>query len=79
MWGSAVPVDPGAHTVTATATGHKAWEMKIAVSEAGTTSTVKVPALEQQTTAAVTPVVAPTAGPIALRAERGTGGRVRAW
>lgn len=45
-WGSAVPVDPGAHTIVARATGYKTWEMKVEVRVAGAVSTIKVPELE---------------------------------
>lgn len=43
--GSALPVDPGEHVITAAAPGKKAWTAKVTVAP-GATSTVTVPALE---------------------------------
>lgn len=45
-WGSAVPIDPGEHVVTATAPGKKTWTLKVVVKPGAHTSTVDVPALE---------------------------------
>jgi len=45
-WGDAVPVDPGLHTVRATAPGHLPWETKVTSAEPGATAKVEVPALE---------------------------------
>jgi len=60
--GTPIPVDPGNHTVRATAPGMKAWESVVATAGEGATATVTVPALEREPTAvvAITPVpVAP--------------------
>lgn len=51
VWGSAVPVDPGAHVVVAKAPGKKTWNMRVELSEAQTT-VVDIPALEDETAAA---------------------------
>ena len=53
-WGSAIPVDPGEHTITATATGKKEWSAKINVS-AREASIVKLPILEDAPVAAPPP------------------------
>jgi hypothetical protein len=45
-WGMAVPVDPGDHTVDATAAHFKPWSTKLTVSKDPTTTTVTVPVLE---------------------------------
>jgi len=45
-WGVAVPVDPGDHTVEATAAHFKPWSTKLSVSKDAATTTVAVPALE---------------------------------
>lgn len=45
-WGVAVPVDPGDHTVEATAPRFVSWSTKITVGKEGTTTTISVPALE---------------------------------
>jgi hypothetical protein len=46
LLGSAVPVDPGEHEVTATAPGKKPWKMKIVVKPEGHLATVSVPSLD---------------------------------
>jgi hypothetical protein len=56
LWGTALPVDPGAHVISATATGKAPWETRVEVKEPGQTLTVEVPAL----TDAATPEPVPT-------------------
>jgi serine/threonine-protein kinase len=46
LWGSAMPVDAGAHTVEATAPGYKTWKQQVDVSDGSPPVTVEVPALE---------------------------------
>jgi hypothetical protein len=58
LWGTAVPVDPGKHVVTATAPGRRAWEQSLDLSEPGQTLALSVPVLE-----GAPPVAAPTAPP----------------
>ncbi len=55
-WGTAIPVDPGAHAVNARAPGHTEWTTSVTLVEAQQVS-VSVPALEA--VAAPVPVVAP--------------------
>lgn len=43
--GSAAPVDPGEHTVEATAPGKKTWHQAVRVDQAGVTVTVEIPPL----------------------------------
>jgi hypothetical protein len=45
-WGAPIPVDTGAHTISAKATGFKEWTSTIDVAHDGVESTVVVPALE---------------------------------
>lgn len=56
-WGSAVPIDPGEHVVTASAPGKKTWTLKVVVKPGAHTSTVDVPALEaDEATATAAPI-----------------------
>jgi hypothetical protein len=45
-WGTAIPVDPGAHLVAAAAPGHKRWESTVDVAHEGLDLVVTVPPLE---------------------------------
>jgi hypothetical protein len=45
-WGSAIPVDPGEHRISATATYYRPWATTLTASEPGKTYTVEVPAGE---------------------------------
>ncbi|APR86720.1 hypothetical protein A7982_12069 [Minicystis rosea] len=66
-----VPVDPGAHTITVTATGKKPFQQSVRALEGGTVE-VTVPALENEASAAPAPVpVTPTPEP----ASSGLGGQ----
>jgi hypothetical protein len=67
LFGVAVPVDPGAHTIDAKAPGKKAWHDVVQVGPEGAQITVNVPALAVDDTApppvvSVAPVVAVPAG-----------------
>jgi len=57
QWGTAVPIDPGTYTVTATATGKKPWRGNVTIGSDGTTGTLSVPPLED---------APPEAAPVAL-------------
>jgi serine/threonine-protein kinase len=56
VWGSAVPVDPGQHTISASAPGHQSWESSVTVRE-GNPSSVIVPQLTPSPTVAPQAVV----------------------
>jgi len=59
LWGTAVPVDPGAHEIVASAKGKKEWRARIAIAGDARSQTIHVPALEDDAHAAVVaPVVA---------------------
>ncbi|MDP9003009.1 MAG: hypothetical protein M3O46_23195 [Myxococcota bacterium] len=45
-WGSAIPVDPGAHAVEASAAGYKPWTTNVDVARDGAQLTVSVPPLD---------------------------------
>jgi serine/threonine-protein kinase len=46
LWGTATPVDPGAHSLSATAPGRKPWTQKVVVPADGSTTILNVPELE---------------------------------
>ena len=56
-WGTPVPVDPGEHTITATAPGTRPRELKVTVMSDGQTLSVHLPAAE------AVPAVGPAASP----------------
>jgi serine/threonine-protein kinase len=64
-WGSAVPVDPGTHPVTASAPGRQPWSAMVQISPNGAAQSVHVPVLEASPTEAPmpTPIAAPLARP----------------
>jgi len=62
MWGSAVPVDPGQHTVTAKAPRNKTWTKTFDVGPDGVKVAVVVPLLEAEP-AGAPPAAAPQASP----------------
>jgi len=64
-WGTAVPVDPGAHLVEATAPGKKAWTTRVEVPAKAATIAVAVAPLEDnpEATQAAVPVPPTTPGP----------------
>lgn len=70
-WGSPVPVDPGVHTVEASAPQRKAWSQKITVEQGPGQSIVQVPELQSAlppsapAVAAVVPQPAPAPQPAA--------------
>ena len=45
VFGTPIPLDPGAHVLSATAAGKEAWESKIVLKDPGQTVTVEIPAL----------------------------------
>jgi hypothetical protein len=74
-FGTAVPVDPGAHVVEATAPGKKAWSTRVQVPPNAATIAVTVPALEDDASAHIAkPPTAPsTDTPQAASAAASTG------
>jgi hypothetical protein len=61
-WGTAVPVDPGTHTVTARAPGRKPWQTAVTVVDGVQPVKVTVPLLEPETASPPQPPP-PAAGP----------------
>lgn len=47
LWGTLVPVDPGAHTITATAPGRRPFEITVTLDGPGDKEVVEIPALAQ--------------------------------
>jgi hypothetical protein len=76
-WGAAIPIDPGAHTIEATAAGHKPWHGQVSVEGAGVQSSIEVPPLEIEPAIAPGPVVPPSPPPAdgAVRPEPAIMGR----
>lgn len=61
VWGSAVPLDPGVHTIAAKAAGRKPWSQAIQIAPAGGTVQLAVPDLAPADSApAPTPTPEPT-------------------
>ncbi len=58
VFGTPIPLDPGAHLISATAPGKESWESKIILKDPGQTLTVEVPTLldKKPGAAAVTPL-----------------------
>lgn len=75
-WGSALPVDPGTHSIEASAPGKIAWSTTVEVSEEARSSTVTVPVL-QDVPAAPPPAFPPGEQPEAPPENR-SGARVTA-
>lgn len=72
--GTALPVDPGAHTLTASAPGHEPWSSSITVAARPGTTTVRVPALTLTPVAAPPPPPTPAASAAAAPAPRAAEG-----
>lgn len=54
-WGTALPVDPGRHVITAKAPGHATWQRTVTIEGEGETVTVTIPALLASDPAAPAP------------------------
>lgn len=72
MWDTGVPVDPGKHTVVATAPGFKTWTGSIEVPAKPGDTELAVPALEKSAAASPEPAAAQEAG----ASSRGSGRRL---
>jgi hypothetical protein len=59
--GSAIPVDPGPHTIQATAAGKKPWSGNVVAEKGPASQTVTIPPLADEAPAATAPAPAPTA------------------
>jgi tetratricopeptide (TPR) repeat protein len=82
VWGTAVPVDPGDHTIEASAPGKKPFSSRVTVASSAATR-VEIPALEDASPGvAPTPIPAPTPTPapvttVNASADRSTGSTQR--
>ncbi len=59
-WGTALPVDPGIHTITAEAPGRKPWSTTAETKGPGTTVTLTIPALEAAPASSAGAAASPT-------------------
>jgi serine/threonine-protein kinase len=64
-WGAPLPIDTGSHAIDASAPGHKAWALRVEVTQDASSATVTVPALEAAPVEA-SPPSSPTAQPAGL-------------
>jgi hypothetical protein len=64
IWNTAVPVDPGAHRVSASAPGRVAWSTTVDVVGEGKTASIEVPKLELAPVAAASSASPPLAAPV---------------
>jgi hypothetical protein len=71
VFGTSLPVDPGAHTITVSAPGHRAWKTTAQASE-GATITVTIPALKEDQAAG--PIASGTTTALAAGAAANGGG-----
>jgi serine/threonine-protein kinase len=84
QWAEALPVDPGQHTITATAQGKRPWKTIIEVAPAGGSAKVIIPALDDEPTpppapaAAAAPASAPGAAAPPASSGDSSGARVTA-
>ena len=63
LWNTAIPVDPGTHTVEASAAGKKPWSTSVEVGAGPRHESVVVPALEDAPVAPPPPVAVPVSAP----------------
>jgi hypothetical protein len=62
-WGTSIPVDPGKHTVTASASGRKSWSAEIEIGSAAETRHVAIPTLDSVETVGTPPPAMPGPAP----------------
>jgi hypothetical protein len=62
-WGVAIPVDPGAHVIEASATGKKPWQTTLTIAAGAAPTTVEIPTLEDAPALPPVPAAAVPAPP----------------
>jgi hypothetical protein len=68
-WGTGIPVDPGTHSIEASAPGRKTWMVSVDVAQDGVQSAVTIPALEEapaDATPAAPAAAPPSASPVSM-------------
>ncbi len=81
-WGESMPIDPGEHTVAASAPGKRAWKAIVAVEGVASTAKVIVPALDDEPVSPppiATPIATATPTPIATATPTATASKAPAW
>jgi hypothetical protein len=83
QWGTAVPIDPGTYSITATAPSKKPWRGSVTIAEDGSTATLLVPALDDAPTEiGPSPIPLTVGAPLAvtpLDAHPGRGARIAGY
>ena len=78
LWGTAFPVDPGAHVLEATAPGKKTWSVTVNVADGPHQERIAVPALEDAAPEP-TPMAVPPPAPAAAEGDEGRTQRTVGW
>src|SRR5262249_45305407 len=59
VWGSPAPIDPGAHTVTASAPGKRSWTAAVQIKANGALTRLEIPPLESEAATTTPPSPVP--------------------
>jgi hypothetical protein len=79
LWNTAIPVDPGAHSVEASAPGKKPWSTNFNIADGPRQESVVVPKLEDAPVAPVAPPAAPLSAPPAQSPQGSSMQKTAGW